>query len=354
MVQGSFPESSDIIVSVVIATYNHEKYIQQAIEGVLKQKTNFRIEILINDDFSTDNTTSLIRAHEVNYPNLFVVFYQKENLYSKGVKPWFDILFPASRGKYIALCEGDDYWTDPYKLQKQVDFLEANEDFVITYHDATVIDETGNILQDSQLDIRHKRDASEEDLICVKVWIKTLTACFRNVVKEMPKEAGLVMNGDTFLFSLLGNYGKGKWMDNIAPAAYRIHAGGVWSHKSEDKRVIQYITTYYWLMNFYLRINKIEYAKYWLNYAIFRITNFAAQNKILASNPLDIISELETELRTIQIEKINKLETELCTIQNSRAYRFSKKLSSLINLFLSPFRKLKKWLLRRTEPAFVK
>lgn len=229
MVQGSFPESSDIIVSVVIATYNHEKYIQQAIEGVLKQKTNFRIEILINDDFSTDNTTSLIRAHEVNYPNLFVVFYQKENLYSKGVKPWFDILFPASRGKYIALCEGDDYWTDPYKLQKQVDLLETNPHLSGTYTDTLVLREN----QLSPWRESLKPITTIKDVISLWAPFHTSSFLYRSSCFTLndPHLFSGISSGDMLLFTLIAATGDLAKVD-CQPTVYRKHEGGITNHTS--------------------------------------------------------------------------------------------------------------------------
>lgn len=121
------------LVSVVCITYNHEDYIQKCLNGFLMQKTNFRFEILVHDDASIDNTATIIRKYEEEYASLFRVVYQKENQYSQGVCPCEDILFPMARGKYIALCEGDDYWTDPYKLQKQIDFLEANPEYGLCY-----------------------------------------------------------------------------------------------------------------------------------------------------------------------------------------------------------------------------
>ena len=121
------------LVSIVCITYNQVGYIQRCLEGFLMQKTNFEYEILVNDDASDDGTPQIIEEYERQYPNLFRVIYQKENQYSKGISPWFDILFPIAKGKYIAICEGDDYWTDPYKLQEQVDFLETNPEYGMCY-----------------------------------------------------------------------------------------------------------------------------------------------------------------------------------------------------------------------------
>lgn len=110
------------IVSISCITYNHEDYIRDAIEGFLMQKTTFPVEILIHDDASTDKTADIIREYEKKYPHLIKPIYQTENQYSKGIGVSATYQYPRANGNYITLCEGDDYWTDPYMLQKQVVF----------------------------------------------------------------------------------------------------------------------------------------------------------------------------------------------------------------------------------------
>lgn len=123
------------LVSVSTITYNHKDFIAKCIEGVLSQKTNFRIEYLIHDDCSTDGTTEIVRQYAEKYPDIIKPMYEQENQYSKG-GPWGSIVYnyPRAKGKYIALCEGDDLWTDPYKLQKQVDFMESHPDYSCCFH----------------------------------------------------------------------------------------------------------------------------------------------------------------------------------------------------------------------------
>lgn len=116
-------------VSISCITYNHEPYIRDCLEGFLMQKTNFPFEILIHDDASTDKTADIIREYEAKYPDVIKPIYQTENQYSKGVKVSLVYNYPRAKGKYIALCEGDDFWTDPDKLQIQYDFMEANPDY---------------------------------------------------------------------------------------------------------------------------------------------------------------------------------------------------------------------------------
>ena len=125
----------EIMTSICCTTYNHENYIADAIESFLMQKTDFSYEILIHDDASTDRTPEIIKQYESKYPDLIKPIYQTENQYSKGVKTG-NFNMERAKGKYIALCEGDDYWTDPYKLQKQVDYMEKNSECSMCVHAA--------------------------------------------------------------------------------------------------------------------------------------------------------------------------------------------------------------------------
>ncbi len=119
---------SEMMVSICCLTYNQEEYIKDALEGFLMQKTTFPFEILIHDDASTDGTAEIIRQYEARYPELIKPIYQTENQHSKRVAISHVFQYPRAKGKYIAMCEGDDYWTDPMKLQKQVDYMESHED----------------------------------------------------------------------------------------------------------------------------------------------------------------------------------------------------------------------------------
>lgn len=125
----------EIMTSISCITYNHENYIADAIESFLMQKTDFSYEILIHDDASTDRTSEIIKQYESKYPDLIKPIYQTENQHSKGIKTWY-LNLERAKGKYIAICEGDDYWTDPYKLQKQVDYMEKNPECSMCVHAA--------------------------------------------------------------------------------------------------------------------------------------------------------------------------------------------------------------------------
>lgn len=136
-------KNDNIAVSVLCMTYNHEKYIRRCLEGFVSQKTNFNYEILINDDASTDGTRKIIEEFEAKYPNLIKPVYQKKNVYSQNIEIFDEILYPKSSGKYIAICEGDDYWCDNNKLQLQYDFMEAHPECSACFHNTICHDLLG-------------------------------------------------------------------------------------------------------------------------------------------------------------------------------------------------------------------
>jgi len=136
--------SDNVQVSIICTAYNHEKYIRQCLDGFVMQK-GVSFEIIIHDDASTDGTANIIREYEAKYPNLFKPIYQTENQHSKHIPLLISsFINPLSTGKYVALCEGDDYWTDPYKLKKQYDVLENNPNCFMCGHKVNVVKENGD------------------------------------------------------------------------------------------------------------------------------------------------------------------------------------------------------------------
>ena len=127
---------SEIAVSVICNVYNHEKYLRAALESFVMQKTDFLFEVLVHDDASTDGSVAIIKEFEEKYPDIIKPLIQQENQYSRGKDIGFEFQFPRARGRYLAVCEGDDYWTDPFKLQKQYDAMEAHPEVDISAHAA--------------------------------------------------------------------------------------------------------------------------------------------------------------------------------------------------------------------------
>lgn len=234
-------------------TYNHEKYIKQAVESILMQKCNFDYEIIIGDDFSQDNTATIIQEFYSKYPNKIIPILRKKNI---GMMHNFVDVLQKAKGKYIALCEGDDYWTDPYKLQKQVDFLEANPDYVISYTDYSQTVEGSGIFTERK-NLYHKETLGIEDLL-EHNYVSTLTCVFRNnLFKEFPKEFYNLKIGDWPLHMLNAKHGKIKYHKGWITGVYRVHDGGIWSGQHKITKYLAYAEVY----EFFRKILDKKYHK---------------------------------------------------------------------------------------------
>lgn len=237
-------------VSICCATYNHLEYIERCIQGFLIQKTKFPFEIIIRDDASTDGTIEIIQKYQKLYPTIIRIQQEKENQFSLGIKP-AEYFFACSNANYIAWCDGDDYWIDPYKLQKQISFLEDNKDFVMVGHDVINIDEGNNEWISTDF---YKRDGSAKDLLLSNVYAPTATRTHRHLIKKLPVEFKRVLHGDMVIASILGRYGKYKYLDDILPSVRNIHPCGVASGVSTKRKYEDQSITFFWLYRYYLRM----------------------------------------------------------------------------------------------------
>ncbi|MGM0933368.1 MAG: glycosyltransferase [Bacteroidota bacterium] len=227
-------DEKKLLVSICCLAYNHEKYIRECLDGFLMQKCDFDFEVLIHDDASTDNTPDIIKEYEIRYPNIIKPIYQIENQYSKGVKISFKFNFPRAGGKYIAMCEGDDYWTDPFKLQKQVDFLKGNQEYSTCFTNAMVIDQNATKIR-SYIKFNDKKTYPIEDLIMEGGGLfPTATLTFRNSIKDWPDFTSDYKSGDRVLALFLGEIGPFYYLAETT-AVYRSHGGGVFSSIKNNK-----------------------------------------------------------------------------------------------------------------------
>ncbi|MEW4925275.1 glycosyltransferase [Algibacter sp. 2305UL17-15] len=230
------------LLSVCLITYNHKDFIRQAIDGVLMQEVDFSYELIIADDFSTDGTRDILLEYKAKYPDVIKLILQECNI--GPAKNWMDLITsPDSKVKYIAYFEGDDYWTDTLKLQKQVDFLESNLNYSICFHKVKILrDDT--FLEDTITEARYNNikelPASVEDLLTQGNFINTASAVFRNNNIKFPFEFSYSTVGDYFLHIINAQYGFIKQLDEVM-SVYRKGVGvysGLPTEKMLEKIII--------------------------------------------------------------------------------------------------------------------
>ncbi|MDR1881230.1 MAG: glycosyltransferase [Prevotella sp.] len=215
----SLGDGGKCLVSVSMITYNHEKFIAEAIESIVTQKTGFPFELVIGEDCSTDNTRTICIEYQKKYPDIIRLRLPETN---QGMMlNWINNI-NAGRGKYIALCDGDDYWTDSCKLQKQVDFMEANPDFALCSHPVYTL-----MCDHLDENIEMERDVlSVEDLVKKDWGLLTASIFFRKDAHKTPDWYYTVKNGDYALQLIVSLSGKIKFLPEYM-AVYRLHPDGI-------------------------------------------------------------------------------------------------------------------------------
>lgn len=253
------------LVSVFMMTYNHEKYIAQALDSVLMQKCNFHYEIVIGEDCSTDNTRSILLSYKEKNPEKIKLLLHEKNI---GAANNQNEVFKNCTGKYVAMLEGDDYWTDPCKLQKQVDFLETNPEYVLTTHTVQVVNEKGQDLGRDR-DLGYKTGGNRTFHLSEMLggagfhpnsWVFRSSA-----IKKLPWYVNYCVSGDDVLMVTILRNGKGYYF-NDTMSHYRIHGGGIWSTQSLIERAVNYIHFFS-----FTRKEYPEYRKPYNRYIWFRI-----------------------------------------------------------------------------------
>ena len=229
---------SEIKVSVLCVTYNHAGFIRQALEGVVSQKTNFPFELIVHDDASTDGTADIVREFADRYPDIVVPILQTENQYTRGGCIARRFLWPRIRGRYVAFCEGDDYWTDPDKLQLQADWLDAHPSSGICFHRTVMHWENGerpdSVYPDEETIA--KGPFTFERLLDHN-FIQTASVMYRWRLKGREESVPRgIAPGDWYKHLVHAQGGEIGFIPRTM-AVYRRHAGGVWwgADKSDDR-----------------------------------------------------------------------------------------------------------------------
>ena len=228
-------------VSVCCLVYNHEKYLRKCFDAFVNQKTNFKYEVLIHDDASTDSSKEIIKEYVEKYPEIFKPLYQQENQTSKGKKVSLEFQYPRITGKYVAWCEGDDYWTDDFKLQKQYDMLEQFPDKVFCTHIVRSVTESGGLLESTHpktVDLPMHLESDE--------WIRMLLGDLRypfqtssyfgradvltQYINQYPDFIKKAKVGDTPLMLLYATHGGCIYLKEEM-SCYRRQSSGSWSQR---------------------------------------------------------------------------------------------------------------------------
>lgn len=230
------------IVSVFSWVFNHVDFVRESIDSILMQETMFPVEIIIHDDASTEGTTEIIREYEAKHPQLFRNIIQQENQWSQG-KSVMEPVFTAPRGEFIALTHGDDYWTDPHKLQKQVELLVADSNAIGTFHQVQ-LKRTGVMSPQYFTPVNTPPVLSFEDIVCSNLRA-TCSMMFRRdpaCMQDLSWMSGLPM-GDWPLQVALATVGHWRYLSETM-AVYRIHGDGVWSGLDDYERNVGVLQFY--------------------------------------------------------------------------------------------------------------
>ncbi len=216
---------NNVLLSINCITYNHEKYIAKTLDGFLDQKTTFPYEVLIHEDASTDRTAEIIASYETKYPTVIKPIYQRENQYSKGIDPFFVYNHSRAMGKYVAVCEGDDYWIDPSKIQKQVGYLESHPACSASFHTVQNIPiKTGSsITYLYPIDNRNENKYFIQDIIAFRGQIIHLSSLVfrKELLDNLPLFINECIVGDLPITLLLANFGYIYYFPEVMSARTR-------------------------------------------------------------------------------------------------------------------------------------
>lgn len=244
------------VISIICCTYNHERYIDHAIRGFLAQDCPYPFEILIHDDASTDGTARIVREWQARYPNVIRPTLQTVNQFSRGVRP-FELLLAQARGEFVATCEGDDFWTDPNKLRKQVGYLKAHPDVSCSAHNYHHFMESSLTVKPwSALGRDFFLSARQLMSVQLVLWLPTLV--FRKSFRQLPPERDLAAIGDQFLTSYLGTQGRCAYFETMTAAVRRENEFSLWSPLSKDEKERRRIRTWAALVRLYERTGQAQ------------------------------------------------------------------------------------------------
>jgi glycosyltransferase involved in cell wall biosynthesis len=331
------------LLSVRLMVFNHESYIREAMEGILKQKTTFPIEVVVGDDFSTDNSLAIIKEYQSTSTIHFKILERKigdtywQNRQKLGRLHNFYNILENCTGKYIALLDGDDFWTDPLKLQKQVDFLEANTDFSICFHNLEILNQIHK--KGASITNSNEREVSDIlDLAKKGNFMFTASVVFKKPKDGFPNWLADLPIGDYAIHLFNAQFGKIKFLDELM-GVYRIHETGIWGSFSKEKLYDRWIPMLEQLQDkFSDEVNKTLRAQKIYSLLDVYMISYKKKDSIKANEAMGLMMEVNPFFMARKIIEIqNRLEKTL----NSEAYKLGRMLINIVSVPLRIF-KIKK------------
>lgn len=310
-------DSSQITVTVCMAVYNHEKYLRKAIESILMQQTSYAFEIFIHEDASTDGSAAIIREYQKKYSDKIRAVFQKENLYMKHRMQFRKSLFSNLTGKYVAVCEGDDYWIDPYKIQKQVDYLENHPEYVAVAQQVKIVDEDGYPYVDGvsgpkinkqHIEILENHDFSLSELQQGRMIGQLGSSMYKNIWKEMPSGffddlCQMDTNGDRIITTVLFFSGKIRCKKEVVSAYRRSYSNTSYNARVYGKNMclsfIQQARDFQFIAKYFQA--EVDFSEIYAK-AVFTAI------KYLYKNPTKENGKLLVTAWKLQPEKINTIK----------------------------------------------
>lgn len=327
---------NDVMVSVYCITYNHRDFIKNCLDGFVKQKTNFKFEVVIYDDCSTDGTREIIKEYIEKYPDLFVPILpdknraQKEGFYAINID-----IYSKCQGKYLAFCEGDDYWTDENKLKNQVDYMEAHPDFSGCFHKSLRKDVLSNKDLCYMPTSEQLFGKTEFDVYDVQngYFIETVSSLYRfDIYKQelMDCFPEKIINGDSYLINFFAIHGKIGYIDKLM-SVKNVGDQGIWNSQkeNEDDRNVKFA---YEIINFRIQMNKL-FERYNLDFKYADTPDSAAMriiNSALNKKRYEVIESISREFPDV----IKKIADNYKNVIENRLEKKLKKYKKLTKIFI--------------------
>lgn len=334
-------------VSIITIAYNQEKYIEEALKSFVSQKTNFSFEIIVADDGSSDKTQSIVKKYEKQYPHLFSNILRKKNI---GAIPNFKDALMHAKGDYIALCEGDDFWTNVEKLQRQVDFMESHSGYTVCFHPVRVFFENG---QEKDATFPDRTNHFTIKDLLERNFIQTNSVMYRRQ-KDYSKLMSNVMPYDWYLHLYHAQFGKVGFINKVM-SAYRRHESGMWWSSTHDDKTKfwnthgkGYIALYDELLKIYTLPEYREAISGNIKNVYEQIKHYSlgkdnkTANEVMITHPLaaaaliERLTDEDLERRSIVQEnellrsKVVEAENRLAHIRQSKVWRLRNKLAKYI------------------------